>query len=212
LPGLGAFDLEEHHLVNAAARTRRELARRLAGELTALLHRLGYDWSPRQLSDTIDYYLARTCDGSTLSTLVHAWVLARVHPERTLEQFIEALRTDLADIQGGTTAEGIHLAAMAGTIDVLQRCFAGIETRDDVLWLHTYWLQSLGGLELPILYRGHVITRTVADHTVLMHDGPGNLPPVRVGYSGQVHELGPGQTLGFPLGQAAADAAATPLA
>jgi len=182
------------------------------GELTALLHRLGYDWSPRQISGTIDYYLARTCDGSTLSTLVNAWVLARARRERTLEQFIEALRTDVADIQGGTTAEGIHLAAMAGTIDVLERCYAGIETRDDVLWLDPYWLQSLGALELPILYREHVITVTVADHTVLVHDGSGNLPPVRVGYNGQVHELGPGQTFGFRLGQAAAEPAVTPLA
>ena len=183
-----------------------------ADELTALLHRLGYDWSPRQISATIDYYLARTSDGSTLSTLVHAWVLARVHREHTLEQFIEALRTDVADIQGGTTAEGIHLAAMAGTIDVLQRCFAGIETRDDVLWLDPFWPQSLGILELPILYRGHVITLTVAGHTALVHSAPGNLPPVRVGCGGQVRQISPGQTLGFQPGPAAEGPAATPLA
>jgi alpha,alpha-trehalase len=84
------------------------------GELTALLHRLGYDWSPHQISGTIDYYLARTSDGSTLSALVHAWVLARAHRERTLEQFIDALRTDVADTQGGTTAEaGLTTAAAA---------------------------------------------------------------------------------------------------
>src|SRR5262249_55697049 len=67
-----------------------------ADELTATLHRLGYDWSPRQISDTIDYYLARTSDGSTLSTVVRAWVLARAHRERTFEEFIEALRSDVA--------------------------------------------------------------------------------------------------------------------
>ncbi len=174
-----------------------------ADELMALLHRLGYDWSPRQIPDTIDYYLARTSDGSTLSTVVHAWVLARAHRERTLAQFIEALRTDVADVQGGTTAEGIHLAAMTGTIDVLQRCFVGAETRDNVLWLNPFWPQSLGKLELPILYRGHVITLTVSGHTVLVYSGPGSLPAVRVGYGGQVHELSPGQTLVFPLAQAA---------
>jgi len=183
-----------------------------ADELTALLHRLGYDWSPRQVLDTIDYYLARTSDGSTLSTLVHAWVLARAQRERSLEQFIEALRSDVADVQGGTTAEGIHLAAMAGTIDVLQRCFLGIETRDDVLWLNPSWPQSLGILELPVLYRGQVITLTVLGNTVLVHSAPGNLPPVRVGYGGQVHELRPGQSRRFWLGQAAEDPAAAPVA
>ena len=183
-----------------------------AGELAALLHHLGYDWSPRQTSDTIDYYLARTSGGSTLSTIVHAWVLAREHRERTLEEFIEALRSDVADVQGGTTAEGIHLAAMAGTIDVLQRCFAGVETRDDVLWLNPCWPRNLGVLELSILYRGHAITLAIFDHKVLMHSGPGNLPPARVGCDGQVHELSPGQTLGFRLGQAANGPAATPAA
>ena len=37
--------------------------------------------------------------------------------------FLNALYSDVADMQGGTTAEGIHLGAMAGTIDVVQRCF-----------------------------------------------------------------------------------------
>ena len=60
---------------------------------------------------TIDYYLARTSDGSTLSNLVHAWVLARAHRHKALDYFVEALNSDVADIQGGTTAEGIHLAA-----------------------------------------------------------------------------------------------------
>jgi hypothetical protein len=29
--------------------------------------------------------------------------------------------------QGGTTAEGIHLGAIAGTVDLLQRCYSGLE-------------------------------------------------------------------------------------
>ncbi len=183
-----------------------------ADELTALLRRLGYDWSPRQISGTIDYYLARTSDGSTLSAVVHACVLARAHRERAIEEFIEALRSDVADIQEGTTAEGIHLAAMAGTIDVLQRCFAGVETRDDVLWLDPFWPQSLGILELPIVYRDHEITLTAVDHTVIVHSGPGNLPPVRVGYGGQVRVLRPGELLRFRLGHAAGVPAAAPVA
>jgi hypothetical protein len=33
------------------------------------------------------------------------------------------LLSDLADVQGGTTREGVHLAAMAGSADLTQRCF-----------------------------------------------------------------------------------------
>jgi trehalose/maltose hydrolase-like predicted phosphorylase len=87
---------------------------------------------------------------------------------------------------------------------VLQRCFAGVETRDDVLWLNPCWPDSLGKLQLPIVYHGHAITLTVLGHTVLVHSGPGSVPPVRVGWSGQVHELSAEQTLVFPLQQMAA--------
>jgi trehalose/maltose hydrolase-like predicted phosphorylase len=170
-----------------------------AGELSTLLHRLGYDWSSDRIPDTIDYYLSRTSNGSTLSAVVHAWVLARANREQALGEFIEALRSDVADVQGGTTAEGIHLAAMAGTIDVLQRCFAGVEIRDDMLWLNPYWPERLGTLEFSILYRDHVITLTIKDHAVLVSSGPGKLAPVRVGCQGQVHHLGSGQTLEFKL-------------
>lgn len=170
-----------------------------ADELGALLHRLGYNWPPSRIPDTIDYYLARTSNGSALSAVVHAWVLARANREHAFDEFVDALRSDVADVQGGTTAEGIHLAAMTGTIDLLQRCFAGVETRDDVLWLNPYWPKRLGTLEFAILYRGHVVTLTLVDHTVLVSSGPGTLAPVRVGCHGQVRELSNGQTLEFKL-------------
>ena len=170
-----------------------------ADELAELFHHLGYAWDPRGIPGTVEYYLARTSNGSTLSALVHAWVLARANRDRALERFVEALRSDVADVQGGTTAEGIHLAAMAGTIDVLQRCFAGVELRDDVLWLDPFWPRSLGTLEFSILYRDHVITLSIADHTVRVSSGPGTSPPVRVGCRGRLRDLGPGQSLAFSL-------------
>ena len=47
--------------------------------------------------------------------------------------FNEALETEVADTQGGTTREVIHLGAMAGMVDIVQRCYTGLEVRDDVL-------------------------------------------------------------------------------
>ena len=63
--------------------------------------------------------------GSTLSRVVHASVLARLDPTQAWQTFREALTTDLGDTQGGTTREGIHLGAMAATIDTITRAFAG---------------------------------------------------------------------------------------
>jgi trehalose/maltose hydrolase-like predicted phosphorylase len=48
-----------------------------------------------------------------------------------MEFFQQALKSDVSDIQGGTTSEGIHLAATAGTVDLMQRCFTGLETRSN---------------------------------------------------------------------------------
>ena len=52
-----------------------------ADELRELLGRLGYVLAPEAIPATIDYYLARTSHGSTLSAVVHAWVLARADRE-----------------------------------------------------------------------------------------------------------------------------------
>ena len=170
-----------------------------AEPLTELFGHLGYDWEPRAIPETIDYYLARTSNGSTLSALVHASVMARAHRERAVEWFVEALRSDVADVQGGTTAEGIHLAAMTGTVDVLQRCFAGVELRDDVLWLNPFWPRRLGTLTFSLLYRDHVITLSIEDRKVRVSSGPGHQAPVRVGCRGKLRDLSHGQTLEFSI-------------
>jgi trehalose/maltose hydrolase-like predicted phosphorylase len=170
-----------------------------AEELGALFRHLGYAWDPRSIPDTIEYYLARTSNGSTLSNLVQASVLARANREGSVELFVEALRSDVADVQGGTTAEGIHLAAMAGTVDVLQGCFAGMELRDNVLWLNPFWPKSLGTLEIRIFYRDQMITLSIEDRTVRVSSNPGTFPAVRIGCHGQLRDLIPGQTLEFSL-------------
>ena len=48
-----------------------------ADELYELFDRLGYPFAPDQIPKTVEYYQSRTSHGSTLSAVVHAWVLAR---------------------------------------------------------------------------------------------------------------------------------------
>ncbi|WP_454852653.1 glycoside hydrolase family 65 protein [Promicromonospora soli] len=86
---------------------------------------LGYELDPAALDRTVDYYLARTSHGSTLSAVVHSWVLASRDRSASWRFFREALDSDIADVQGGTTAEGIHLGAMAGAVDLAERCYPG---------------------------------------------------------------------------------------
>lgn len=102
-----------------------------ADELRDILGRLGYHLEPETIPRAIEYYLHRTSHGSTLSRVVHSWVLARSDRARSWSLFNEALEADISDTQGGTTREGIHLGAMAGTVDIMQRCYTGLELRDD---------------------------------------------------------------------------------
>ncbi|MFU8805820.1 MAG: trehalose-phosphatase, partial [Bradymonadaceae bacterium] len=102
-------------------------------ELKALFTRLGKDIDSEMIQKNIDYYMQRTSHGSTLSRIVHSWVLSEHDPVQAWQLFSEALLSDVGDTQGGTTAEGIHLGAMAGTVDIIERSFAGIEIFNDVL-------------------------------------------------------------------------------
>jgi trehalose 6-phosphate phosphatase len=168
-----------------------------ADELRELLHRLGYELPPEAIPRTIEYYLARTAHGSTLSALVHAWVLARAHRDQALEYFERALNSDIADIQGGTTREGVHLGAMAGCVDLLQRCFAGLETRQDALWFNPHWPRQFGRLQLAVHYRGQPLTVWVTGREVQVSADPGPGGPVKVGCGDEVRDLRPGETVRF---------------
>ncbi|MEV0829454.1 pyridoxamine 5'-phosphate oxidase family protein [Nonomuraea rubra] len=126
-------------------------------ELTGTLERLGYPVDPDLISRTVSYYLRRTSHGSTLSAVVHAWVLARSNRAQSWRFFTEALYSDIKDVQGGTTAEGIHLGAMGGTLDLLQRCYLGLEVGPGGLRLDPLLPEELGLVSMPIRYRGRQV-------------------------------------------------------
>lgn len=169
-------------------------------ELREVLDRLDYSFAPAQIPKMVEYYLARTSHGSTLSGVVHTWVLARANRDRAMEYFEHVLKSDVADIQGGTTSEGIHLAAMAGSVDLVQRCFTGLEIRGDRMVLSPNWPDSLGALGFPIHYRGHHMYVRVSGKGAEVSVDPRDVPPVIIECRGRVEQLAPGCTVRFPGG------------
>ncbi len=163
-------------------------------ELTALFGKLGYDFDPDTIPKTIDYYTKRTSHGSTLSRVVHGWVLYRSDREQAWKHLREALYSDVADTQGGTTAEGVHLGAMAGTIDALLRIFTGIETRNDVLWLNPFLPEDLKELRLRLRYRGNELKLAVRHTEIGIETADFPALPITVGCKGNVFELKPGSS------------------
>lgn len=167
--------------------------------LGELFERLGYPFEYETIPRNIDYYLQRTSDGSTLSRVVNSWVLARANRPGAWPLFTEALNSDVADIQGGTTAEGIHTGAMAGTVDLIQRCFTGIEVRNDVLWLNPSLPEGLKSLCLNIRYRQHVLELRMTPSSVRISTEPCRQGPIQVGIKHTVYPLMAGEVREFPL-------------
>lgn len=165
-----------------------------AEELRELFVGLGYPLTPETIRRTVDYYLARTAHGSTLSRVVGARILARSDRRRSWSSFTEALAADVADTQGGTTAEGIHLGTMAGTLDMIQRCYTGLEARDGVLWLNPQLPKELLSIELDLLYRGQWLSLHLTNQRVRISATPGSARPIRVGIAGRLVEVRPGET------------------
>ncbi|MEV4064726.1 glycoside hydrolase family 65 protein [Nonomuraea dietziae] len=146
-----------------------------ADELLSILHGLGYEAKPDLIPRTVRYYTERTSHGSTLSAVVHAWVLARSDRSTSWRFFAEALVSDIKDVQDGTTAEGIHLGAMGGTLDLLEGCYLGLEVRRDGLHLSPLLPEKLGTLSLTLWMRGTRFSID-ADHTGTRVNGE-FLPP-----------------------------------
>jgi trehalose/maltose hydrolase-like predicted phosphorylase len=170
-----------------------------ADELHRLMEGLGYGWTPDRIPATIDHYRQRTSHGSTLSAIVHAWLLARSDRPGSWAFFEHALMSDVADIQGGTTREGIHLGAMAGTLDLVQRGYTGLVVEQDVLRFEPALPDGVERLDLRLYYRGHHL-EVGLDHSYLRVGAPvSRLAPVRIACDGQVAELRGGETLTFEL-------------
>ncbi len=167
--------------------------------LQALFARLGYDFDEGAWQRTIDYYLARTSHGSTLSYVVHSWVLARSQPERAWELFSAALKSDIADIQGGTTAEGIHLGAMAGTVDFVQRCLLGLDVHDGELRFDPVANGRLRRIRLKVRHLGHWIDVDLHGSRLALTVHPSWTAAVPVRVRGDIYRLEPGKTHGFTV-------------
>lgn len=171
-----------------------------SNEVVEQFKRLGYDFDPRvQIPLNIFSYLRRTSHGSTLSRVVYSWVCTRVDRNKSWEQLKLALRMDIDDVQGGTTGEGVHLGSMCGTVDVVARCYTGLEARGDVLFFSPCLPDELEQLQVRVLYRGQTLNIMVTSEEATVLALTSNVPSVRVGFKSQIQELAPGDKFVFHL-------------
>jgi beta-phosphoglucomutase family hydrolase len=181
-----------------------------ADELRDLFSRLGYSLESEMIPRNVDYYDRRSSHGSTLSRVVHAWVLARSDRGRAIGYFAEALQSDVNDIQQGTTAEGIHLGAMAGTVDLVQRVATGIEITADVLRFSPRLPDALARLDMRIRYRGHTLDLKLTSDALAVRARESDAAPIRVQVKDDTRTIESGGTHVFAIAPQADTTLAAP--
>jgi trehalose/maltose hydrolase-like predicted phosphorylase len=158
---------------------------------------LGVGGGVASLGRHLDVYDPRTSGGSTLSALVYGRLAHRQgRREAAWARFEETLSADFSDIQDGTTAEGIHVGAMAGSVLWVLEDFAGIETRGERLAIRPAPPAHWRRLGCRFHYRGSRFALELdlasAEPTVTLHHLEGAVAQ-EVELAGQVVTLEPGQ-------------------
>lgn len=168
-----------------------------AEELRGLFARLDIPFEYQTIPNNVAYYDRRTAHGSTLGRVVHAWVLARSDRPRAAQYFSDALQSDVNDIQEGTTAEGIHLGAMAGSVDLLQRMTTGIEVTNDILRINGELPAELDRLDMRVRYRGHSLDLILRRNELTVRGYEPKAAAIRIGVKNDVYDFLGGTTRVF---------------
>lgn len=163
-----------------------------ADEFGALLARMGYQMTRKQVADTIDYYVHRTTHGSTLSEFIHAWAYSRCDINESWRLYQQALLADLDNQQGSSTSEGLHLGVMSGTVDMLMRAYSGLQIRGDDVVLDPNLPDAVPEVEFQIHFRGQPLQVHVTQDVVTLDLHDNALMSLDVIVRGVHRQLNPG--------------------
>ncbi len=156
------------------------------GEVAEMIRNNGYDVPDAYtlVRKNYAYYEPRTSHGSTLSKVVHSIISSYLQDghEMAWKWFMEALKSDIQDTQGGTTQEGIHCGVMAGTLDTVMRYFAGISFYNEKLNVHPNLPEQWKKLSISICFRRnkYAITITRKDIEVTLIESESDEAPACV--------------------------------
>ncbi len=165
-----------------------------AETLEKMFRQLNYKLEKDFIRKNINYYLKRTTNGSSLALVIHAWIEARQARERSWSFFSQALKTDMLEDRTGSIREGIHLAAMSGCIDILQRGYAGLEIRSDILILNPRLPKSINRIHFHIRYRKHWLEIEITQRVVTVKSNTNRAIPFTLMVKNEIIKLYPGNT------------------
>lgn len=133
-------------------------------EIDALLRQNGYNPGDALLAKNFAYYMQHTSHGSTLSKLVHSNIAMQAgDAQLSYDFYVDALQSDFKDVQGGTTAEGIHTGVMTGSALLTLTNFAGLHFDGPNVYFEPRLPKNWRGLNFCIQYRAQSY-RVKIDH------------------------------------------------
>ncbi len=123
-------------------------------ELEDIFSGLGYTFSMDILRKNYQYYVDRTSHGSTLSKVVHCYLSDILgQTDQSWKWYHEVLDSDINDIQGGTTPEGIHTGVMGGSVNIAMKRYAGVEVINDLIHIDPDIPEKWKHIHFRIKYR-----------------------------------------------------------
>lgn len=126
-----------------------------ADEIEQIITRMGYHLPDKYLTHNLQFYLDRTTHGSTLSRIVYSDLTEKDgNTDQSWKLFRQALFSDYYDIQGGTTAEGIHLGVMGATIGLETRTYGGVNFLGDQVSVNPHLPSKWNSLEFTEHFHG----------------------------------------------------------
>ena len=164
-------------------------------KVTGIVDRLGYKLPAGYLEKNFDYYLDRCSHGSTLSRLVHACLAAMAGKrELSWKLYIEALKSDFTDIQGGTTAEGIHAGVMGGTVLMAMTVYGGLRVQDEMIVVEPDLPQHWREISFSFRYRGNEFHLRAGEEGIII-TASGSNSMERILVRGTGYDLFPGKVI-----------------
>ncbi len=161
-------------------------------EIKDLFHRLGYRFDRYVLKRNYEYYVKRTSHGSSLSKIVHCYVAYLLgRSKEGWQWFSGVLKSDIYDVQGGTTVEGIHAGIMGGSIDMVIRGFAGIYMGEEIINITPNLPSNWQSLRFKFCYKGNWFSLFITKEqlTIFISGSPSKSLTVPVKIHGKLYHF-----------------------
>ncbi len=153
-------------------------------DVSDILNNSEHKIPPDYLKKNYGYYAKRTSHGSTLSRVVHSY-LANLFGYKELggKLYFEALESDFTDIQGGTTAEGIHAGVMGGTVLMAITSFAGINFKKKILKINPRLPKTWNALKFNFTFKKNRYFIHLTHTQLKIEINSENYDPVKIEFS-----------------------------